>query len=279
MKLTRGSIMLLLPALVVFFLLLVLPLTNVLNESFKLYVPGQIGSATDAPYTLNNYAELLVPAYVMYFLDTLRIGFIASIIALLVSYPIGYFVARQRSGRIRKLSVGFLIAMMFLSILVRVYSLELTFGPVGFMGVISRMLGLAPNNPIFTEMMVIMGLLHYIIPVCALTLTSTIQNVNPSLAAAAETLGAARWKAHLTVTVPLSLRGIMSAFLISYTLCISAFVIPMILGKGRILFVSNLIYSRFSEVANYPSGSAISAVMMILVFIIIYITVRSGSNV
>ena len=56
----------------------------------------------------------------------------------------------------------------------------------------------------------------------------------------------------MTVTVPLSSRGILSAFLISYTLCISAFVVPMVLGKGKVLFVSNLIYNRFSEIANYP---------------------------
>jgi putative spermidine/putrescine transport system permease protein len=54
------------------------------------------------------------------------------------------------------------------------------------------------------------------------------------------------------------------------TLCLSAFVIPMVLGKGRILFVANLIYTRFSEVADYPSGAAISLVMLALSLIVIY---------
>ena len=64
--------------------------------------------------------------------------------------------------------------------------------------------------------------------------------------------------------------GLLSAFLISFTLCLSAFVVPMILGKGKILFVSNLIYARFSEIANYPSGSAISIIMLVLSLLIIY---------
>jgi putative spermidine/putrescine transport system permease protein len=90
------------------------------------------------------------------------------------------------------------------------------------------------------------------------------------LAEAAQTLGSPRWKVHLFITVPLSVPGILSAFLMSYTLCMSAFVVPMILGKGKVLFVSNLIYSRFSEIANYPSGSAIAIVMLFLSLGIIY---------
>ena len=64
--------------------------------------------------------------------------------------------------------------------------------------------------------------------------------------------------------------GLLSAFLICFTLCLSAFVVPLILGKGKVLFVSNLIYSRFSEIANYPSGSAVSIVMLIMSLSIIY---------
>ena len=119
-------------------------------------------------------------------------------------------------------------------------------------------------------MLVISGLLHYVIPLSALVLVGTIQNINPRWVEAAQSLGAPRWKAHLGITVPLSLRGILAAFVICYTLNISAFVVPLILGKGRITFVSNLIYSRFSEIANYPSGSAISLVMLLLSLILVY---------
>jgi ABC-type spermidine/putrescine transport system permease subunit I len=76
------------------------------------------------------------------------------------------------------------------------------------------------------------------------------------------------------VTVPLCIRGLVSAFLVSMTLGISAFVIPWILGRGRVLFISNLVYSRFSEVANYPSGAAISIVMMVLSILLIFVLSR-----
>lgn len=270
MKLSRGAAVLLVPGLGLFLVLLVLPLANVVEESFRLFEPGRIGSAKDAPYTLYNYTELADPAYVYYFLQTVRFGLISSLTGLAIAFPIAYAVARQRSPLVYKLSIGFLIGMMFLSTLVRVYALQLTFGPTGIARPLSGLLGLSMNGRAYTEIVVILGLLHYLIPISALTLLGTLQNINPRLTEAAQALGAPRWRAHLTITVPLSVPGLLSAFLICFTLCLSAFVVPLILGKGKVLFVSNLIYSRFSEIANYPSGSAVSIIMLVMSLSIIY---------
>ena len=95
------------------------------------------------------------------------------------------------------------------------------------------------NGRAYTEIVVILGLLHYLIPISALTLLGTLQNINPRLTEAAQALGAPRWRAHLTITVPLSVPGLLSAFLICFTLCLSAFVVPLILGKGKVLFLSD----------------------------------------
>jgi ABC-type spermidine/putrescine transport system permease subunit I len=254
----------------VFLLFLIVPMANVVEESFRLFVPGRVGSTKDAPYTLYNYVELLNWTYVRYFLETFRIGLIASVIALIIAFPIAYLVARFPVEWVRNLMLGFLVTMMFLSSVVRVYAMELTFGPVGLMKPISRLLGMRANSPEFAEMLVVAGLLHYVIPVSALILVGTVQNINPRWVEAAQSLGAPRWKAHLGITIPLSVRGILSAFVICYTLNISAFVVPLILGKGRITFVSNLIYNRFSEIANYPSGSAMSLVMLLCSLVLVY---------
>ena len=106
------------------------------------------------------------------------------------------------------------------------------------------------------------------------TLLGTIQNVDPRLVDAAQALGAPAWKAHLTITLPLCMRGLLAAFLFAFTFSISAFVIPMILGKGRVLFISNLIYNRFSEIADYPSGAAISIVLFAVALTIVYVMSR-----
>ena len=270
MKFNRNAALLLVPGLGLLFAFLVLPLANVVEESFRLFVPGRIGASKDAPYTLFNYTELFNKTYLFYFVETARIGFIASIIGLFFGFPIAYVIARMLREFWRKFAIGFLIGIMFLSTLVRVYALQLTFGPTGLAKILSGLLGVSMNGRFYTELVVILGLLHYLIPIAALTLLGTIQNVNPRLSDAAQALGAPRWMAHLSITVPLCIPGLLSAFLISFTLCLSAFVVPMILGKGKILFVSNLIYARFSEIANYPSGSAISIIMLVLSLAIIY---------
>ena len=276
MRLTRGARLLLTAVLVVFLGLYVLPLATLVRESFRVYRSGRIGGLP-ATFTLANYVELLTPAYLGYFLDTFRIGFIATALGLVAGYAIAHAVARGR-GPTRTLWIALLVAMLFVGTLVRAYALALTFGPVGILLPLARGLGVSPNSLGLTELVVIAGLLHYVLPLMALTLVGTIHNVNPALEQVAQSLGAPRWKAFFTITVRLSARGILSAFLLGYALTISAFVIPMVLGKGVVLFATNLIFNRFSELAHYPGGAAIAVVMLLLSFLIIYGIVRVVSR-
>lgn len=274
MKSNRSAFVLLAPALAALSFLLLAPLLNVALESFRQYVPGRAGSVPGAPLTAENYLEFLHPAYLLYFYDTFRISLIATVLGIAVGLPVAHLVARRGSGVVRRLWVGFLVAMMFLSVLVRVYSIQLTLGPVGLLRIVGSLTGINTNSPVFAEALIVAGLVHYVIPIAALTLIGPVQNINPRLVEAAEALGASRLAAHLTVTLPLAVPGILSAFLICYTLCISAFVIPMILGKGQIFFVSNLIYSRFQETANYPSGSALAIIMLAVSLLVILAITR-----
>src|ERR1043166_1331734 len=268
----RGGtvLLLLLPGGIALVVLLVLPLLVILDESFKVFEPGRIGAAENAPYTLQNYSEILAsPTYLKFFYDTLRCSLIASLISVAISLPLSYLAVRNRSRFLRKTIIGLLIGILFLSVLVRMYALQLTFGPAGFQRMVSTLLDIPPNSRAFIELLVVLGLLHYTLPISALMLIGTIQNVNPALVEAAQALGASRTRAHAAITIPLSLRGVLAAFLLSYTLSISTFIIPLILGRGRVLFVSNLIYSPFSDVANYPGGAAISIIILCISMVLV----------
>jgi ABC-type spermidine/putrescine transport system permease subunit I len=274
MQTNRGSVPLLLPAGAVFLAFFFLPMAGLFVESFRLYLPGSIGSAANAPFTLNNYAELLTPAFAEFFFGTLRISVLAALAGLLFAFPLAYWITRVLAARWRAIAVGLFVTLMFLSVLVRTYALELTFGAVGPLRPILLSLGISPNGRTYIEVLVGAGLLHYIVPMATLTLLGTIQNVDPRLVDAAQALGAPGWKAHLSITLPLCMGGLLAAFLFAFTISISAFVIPMILGKGRVLFISNLIYNRFSEIADYPSGAAISMVLFLVALAIVYATSR-----
>jgi ABC-type spermidine/putrescine transport system permease subunit I len=270
----NGPYLLLFPAGTLFLALFILPMAGLFIESFRLFVPGEIGSAENAPFTVFNYAELISPSFANFFLQTLWISLLASLAGIFLSFPLAYWMTRRISKKMRAVALGFFVTLMFLSVLVRTYALELTFGASGPLRPLLLAIGIAPNGRAYIETLVSAGLLHYIIPMSTLTLLGTIESVDPKLSDAAQALGAPAWKAHLTITLPLCVRGILAAFLFAFTFSISAFVIPMILGKGRVLFISNLIYNRFSEIANYPSGAAISIVLFTLAMLIVYVMTR-----
>lgn len=274
MRSSRRGVLLLLPGAAVFLTLFVAPMAGLLEESFRAYVPGRVGSAVDAPRTFENYVELLNPSFFRFVADTFRISLLTTLAGLVIAYPMAYWIARRMSGRMRALCLGVLVTLMFLSVLVRTYALELTFGSVSPVRPVLDWIGISPNDTAYIEALVGAGLLQYIIPMSALTLLGTLQNLDPRLVDAAQSLGAPAWKAHMTVTLPLSARGLLSAFLVSFTFSISAFVIPMILGKGRVLFLSNLIYNRFSQIANYPSGAGISIVTLLISLAAVYVIAR-----
>jgi ABC-type spermidine/putrescine transport system permease subunit I len=258
------------PTLIIIVPLLLGPLFVLLHESFKPHVAGRVGGDDAAALTLANYADIAGPEYARYFLDTFRIGLIATAFALLLGYPMAHFIVRRASPTARRFLTGGLIGTLFLSLIVRIYAISMTFGPLGPLAGLSRLIGIPASSPDGAELMVVLGLLNTTMPLVALTLIGTIQNINPRLEDAALSLGAPRWKTFFQITLAMSLPGILSAAIIGYAFCISNLVVPMLVGRGFILFVSNLIYFRFSEVANFPSGAALSIVMMVLSVALFY---------
>ncbi|MFC5068531.1 ABC transporter permease [Flaviflagellibacter deserti] len=258
------------PALIVILPLLFGPLLVLLHESLKPHIAGRVGGDATSALTLENYALLAGPEYAQYFLDTFRIGLISTVLALMLGYPMAHFIVRRASPIMRRILIASLIGTLFLSLIVRIYAISMTFGSLGPLAGFSRLLGIAPTSPSVAELMVVLGLLNTTMPLVALTLIGTIQNINPRLEDAALSLGAPHWKTFVQITLAMSVPGILSAGIIGYAFCISNLVVPMLVGRGFVLFVSNLIYFRFSEVANFPSGAALSIVMMVISLGIFY---------
>lgn len=258
------------PALIIMAPLLLGPLLALGYESLKPFVGGRIGGNDAGALTFDNYAAIAAPEYVRYFLDTFRVGLISSAFALVLGFPMAHFIVRRAAPATRRLLIGGLVGTLFLSLIVRVYAIAMTFGPHGPLSGFSRLFGIASSSPDGAELMVVLGLMNTTLPLVALTLLGTLQNINPRLEEAAMSLGAPRWKTFFQVTVAMSLPGILSAGIIAYAFCISNLVVPMLVGRGFILFVSNLIYFRFSEVANFPSGAALSIVMMVVSVALFY---------
>jgi ABC-type spermidine/putrescine transport system permease subunit I len=263
MRLTWRGLLLLLPITAVFVVTFGVPLAELVKLSFDTHDIGFVGTNEAYRFTLENYRDLTESVFLNYASDTFRLSGIACAVGLILAYPIAYAIARTPRASTRRWLLGFLVSMLFLSALIRVYSIQLTFSAVGPVGDLVQLFGVATNDRLYAEILVVVGLLHWIVPITALTLVGTLQNINPQLEEAAQVLGARRWRAVLSVSVPLSARGAISGFAISFALAGAAFVVPQILGRGKVQFLSNLVYNRFSQVADYPSGAAISLAMVV----------------
>mgnify|MGYP003393049039 FL=1 len=258
---------LLAPGLLILAGLVIAPIVLMAVDSFRPFVDGR---ALAKGWTVKNYAELIEPAYAYYFWDTFRIGFLVSAVAVTMGTPLAWQAARTSRRVVRVSIFGLLITLLFLGLIAKLYAIQMTWGPTGPLAFFGGLIGVPVRSPGYAEVQVFIGLLHFVLPIATLMMIGTFQNISPRLEEAATSLGAPRWHVALTVTLPLAMPGLLAAFMIVFAMCISNFVVPLILGRGVVLFTTNLMYTRFSDVANYPSGAAIGIIMLVLACSLVY---------
>ncbi|BCP55250.1 hypothetical protein K32_38670 [Kaistia sp. 32K] len=157
----------------------------------------------------------------------------------------------------RVIVLTLVVALMFIGI-ARVFSLALAFGNYGVLGIFRQMFGIRGNEFAYLQFIVIAGIVHYIAPIATLTMVGYLASIDRRLSEAAQSLGASRVQAFGGIFLPLAAPGIVAVLLMSFALAASAFSVPVIIGRGLVTTITTLIYQRFSEVPNYPSGAALS---------------------
>jgi hypothetical protein len=135
-------------------------------ESFRPYVPGRAGSGSG--WTLANYAELANASYAFYYWDTFRIGLIVSLLGVVFGAPIAWLAARTSSHGVRLFIFGLLIGLLFLSLIARLYAIQMAWGATGPMYWFGDLIGIPVRSPRYAEVQVIIGLLHFVLPLNAL---------------------------------------------------------------------------------------------------------------
>jgi putative spermidine/putrescine transport system permease protein len=241
--------------------LLVGPLGLLVHQSF---------AAGGNSLTLSHYRALLSESFAFSLIETFKISIIATLAATLLGYLVAFYLIRRCSPRMRNVWLNIIVSILFLSLLIRIYALLLTFGTGPFMQFVTGLFNTSPTSRTMTEMLVVLGLLNFTIPLVILSLLGPIENIDPKLTEAAQSLGAAYWKAFFTIDLKLSLASIVLAGITTFSLCISAFLIPMVLGRGFVNFVANLVYVRFQEVFDPGTGAAMAVALLLITLLVIY---------
>lgn len=220
----------------------------------------------------SNYKDALT-LYQDQFFRSIQYAGIATILALLISYPLAYWIA-FRAGRWRNLFLLMVIAPFFVTYLIRTLAWETILSDDGFVVNALQTLHLVSQDGrlLATSTAVIAGITYNFLPFMVLPLYVSLEQMDRSLIEAAQDLYASRFKAFLRVTLPLSLPGVFAGTLLTFIPACGDFINAQLLGSPGQYMIGNVIQSKFLAITDYPAAAALSFVLMaaILAAVVVY---------
>jgi putative spermidine/putrescine transport system permease protein len=226
---------------------------------------GSEAQVLTSEVTLDNYRILLTrPLYLNIILRTFTIGLSVGALVVLLSYPLAFFLARTQS-RWKDVLIAVSLAPLLASVVVRTYGWWVILNHDGALNGLLLTLHLAsqPQPLMPSSAAIVVGLTHSLLPYGVLTILTALNGVNPRLEQAAMSLGASRTRTFFAVTLPLSMAGVAGTFLLAFTLAISAFATPSMLGGASIPVVATQIYGLLLTELDWALGSAFSVLLVV----------------
>ena len=200
---------------------------------------------------------------------------IATAAALLISYPLVYWIA-FRGGRWKNVFLILIVAPLFVTYLVRTLAWLNILADEGPVVGVLRDIGLLGNDGrlLATSLAVVAGITYNFLPFMALPLYVSLEQVDPRLLEAAEDLYASKRQAFLRVTLPLSAPGIVAGTLLTFIPAAGDFINAQLLGTPRQYMVGNVIQSKFLELIDYPAAASLSFILMALILVALLVYAR-----
>jgi len=198
---------------------------------------------------------------------------IATVLALLASYPVAYWIAFH-GGRWKNLLLLFIVAPFFVTYLIRTLAWETILSDHGFVVRTLQTLHLVAHGGrvLNTSTAVVAGITYNFLPFMALPLYVALEQIDARLLEAAEDLYASRWKAFLRVTLPLSLPGVVAGTLLTFIPAAGDFINAQLLGSPTNHMIGNVIQSKFLELTDYPAAASMSFLLMAAILVAVLAT-------
>ncbi|MGE4328208.1 MAG: ABC transporter permease [Pseudodonghicola sp.] len=265
----RQPWILLSPALTVVTLLLFVPLAFIVVYSFWLRTAT---GADQTGFHLDNWQEALTdPFYRDILLYTLKIGAITTVVCAVMGYPAAYFIARSKGNK----AILLLLLMLpfWISYIIRTMSWINILGVSGALNSFLIWSGLIhePLQMLYNQATVILGLVHFLLPFMVLNVFVSLEGIDTTLEDAANSLGATRWQSFVQVTLPLSLPGLAAGGLLCFVLGAGTYITPLVLGGPRDAMFANLVYEAIITQLNWPLGSALSLMLLVVLGLLVAI--------
>ena len=263
------------PSTLLFFALVLLPLALTVMLSFNSY---SYDKGVQDIYTIANYTQVLQdPYYLNIFWRTLRLALITTVIAIIIGVPEAYILSNMRAPW-RSIFLLVIIGPLLVSVVVRTFGWSMLLGRNGLVNSTLELLGLPVAQILYTETAIVIGLVHIMLPFMVIPVWTVLQKLDPTVEAAALTLGASRFTALRRVVFPQAVLGILSGSLIVFALSASSFAIPGLLGGRRLKMAATVVYDEFLIELNWPLGAAIAIIVLLanLIIMIAYNRMLEG---
>lgn len=245
----------------------ILPLTAFFSVFFLLPLGLVVlASLFDPGLTGSNYLELFTsPLYLRVLRSTLEISGLSTIATLLLAYPVAYHLYKQPPRR-RTLLMTLVLLPFWTSILVKSFAFTVLLGEDGIINDVARAL-FGPDaglKLLFNRPGVIFGMAHYLLPFMVFAILTSLMAQNPDLRRAAEVMGAGRVKIFRSITLPLSMPGVVAGCLLCVVLSLGMFVTPALLGGPKDMMLANLVEMHVRQTLDWGLAAALTVLLIVM---------------
>lgn len=273
--------LLVVPLMIFFLVFFVIPVGLMFASSFNPQTLGQVSVKTEL--TFDNYIRFFSRSnYLMAAGRSMMLGIVVAAVTLVIAYPMAFVIAKTENPARNTFLLILVLAAMQLDMVIRLYGMMVILGDNGLFNQMLVGIGLrsegSPLQLMYNFLGVVLGLVQFALPFMILTLMGVIRGINPSLEEAARSLGASRRRAFFRVTLPMSMPGILAGSLLVFSLSISSYIVPALMGGFRVGVLPVHIFQQVADGARFQFGATIAVILFLLSAGAVAIYLRLGNR-
>ena len=273
---SRTGYVLLLPGMAWLAIFFAIPLVTLFATSLQSPVEGKTGRYQPG-FQFSNYSDAIAQYWPQFLRSFLYAG-VATVLALVIAYPLAYFIA-FKAGRWRSLMLVLVVAPSFASFLLRTYAWKTILADESPITRFLNTLHLLPDGRILnTWIAVVAGLTYNFLPFMILPLYAALEKIDPRLIEAAGDLYASPRKAFWRITWPLSMPGVVAGTLLTFIPAAGDYINAHLLGSAKNRMIGNAIQTNFIEFRDYPTASALSFILMAAILVLVFTYIRRAGT-
>ncbi|MFA9466582.1 MAG: ABC transporter permease [Velocimicrobium sp.] len=230
-------------------------------------------------FTLDNYKRLFAINYLQIYINSLLIALLTTIICILLAYPFSFIIARTLSKK-KVILYMFVIIPFWTNSLIRIYGWRTFLGTNGGLNTMLQTLHLvnAPVEFLFNRGAIVLGMVYALFPFMVLPLYTAIEKLDQNLLEASSDLGAKGMTTFFQVILPLTISGVFAGSIMVFIPCLGYFFVSNILGGGNADVIGNLIERQFKSGNNWPLGSALSIILILITLLLVKLYQKLGGD-